>query len=301
MSRTREEAQQEIERLVAEVDGEIGVAAWPVGSPELAIGIDMDGLYPTASTFKVPVLYSLFKLVDEGEVDLNTRIPHSHDNLSAGSGVLQYLQAGLEPTIADLATLMIIVSDNHATDQLHRMIGPDRIHADLKALDIHNIEVPIDCKGIIWHMVGLDPNNPEHTYEACLAKMEAQEYAEDGIAFNTTLGGGNDISSPRDMTRLCEAIELGTGISASSREKMIQIMRAQQHTQRIPAGVPQGVKVANKTGSIKGTRNDTAIVHAKKPYVVSVFSKNLAGPNVADKALVDISAAIWSAFGEEQA
>lgn len=287
--------------MVAEVDGEIGVAAWPVGSPELAIGIDMDGLYPTASTFKVPVLYSLFKLVDEGEVDLNTRIPHSHDNLSAGSGVLQYLQAGLEPTIADLATLMIIVSDNHATDQLHRMIGPDRIHADLKALDIHNIEVPIDCKGIIWHMVGLDPNNPEHTYEACLAKMEAQEYAEDGIAFNTTLGGGNDISSPRDMTRLCEAIELGTGISASSREKMIQIMRAQQHTQRIPAGVPQGVKVANKTGSIKGTRNDTAIVHAKKPYVVSVFSKNLAGPNVADKALVDISAAIWSAFGEEQA
>lgn len=277
------------------------MAAWPVGSPELAIGVDMDGLYPTASTFKVPVLYSLFKMAETGEVDLNTRVPHSHDNLSSGSGVLQYLQPGLEPTIQDLATLMIIVSDNHATDQLHRLVGPDRIHADLAAIDIHNIEVPIDCKGIIWYMVGLDPHNPDHTYADCLARLEALEYDDDGIAFNTTLGGGNDISSPRDMTRLCEAIEQSNGISADSREKMIKIMRSQQYTQRIPAGLPMGTRVANKTGSIKGTRNDTAIVHAKHPYVVSVFSKNLGGPNVADLALVEISAAIWSAFGEEQA
>lgn len=301
MSRTRNEAQQEIERLAAGVDGEVGVAAWPVGSPELAIGVDMDGLYPTASTFKVPVLYSLFKLVDAGEVDLNTRVPHSHDNLSAGSGVLQYLQAGLEPSISDLATLMIIVSDNHATDQLHRLVGPDRIHADLATLDIHNIQVPIDCRGIIWHMVGLDPANPDHTYADCLARMEAQEYDEDGVAFNVTLGGGNDIASPRDMSRLCEAIDQSNGISASSREKMIDIMRSQQFSQRIPAGLPMGTKVANKTGSIKGVRNDTAIVHAATPYVVSIFSKNLGGPNVADQAIVDISAAVWRAFGEEQA
>ena len=294
-------AQQDIERLAASVDGQIGVAAWPVGSPEQAIGVDMDGLYPTASTLKVPILYSLYRMADEGKVDLSQRIRHTTDNLTAGSGVLQHLRAGLEPTIADLAMLMIIVSDNHATDQLHDLVGPDRIHADLAKLGIENIRIPIDCKSLLYGMVGMDENNPEHTYEIFVERGRAGEYDYSGLAFSDTLEGGNDVASPRDMTRLCEYIEQGKGLTEEGREGVIDTMCRQTLNNRLPAGLPHGTICAHKTGSLKGVRNDTGIVYAKQPYVVTLFSKNLADERAAEQVLVDISAAIWEAFGGEQA
>lgn len=294
-------AQQEIERLAATVDGQIGVAAWPVGLPEQAIGIDMDGLYPTASTLKVPILYSLYRLADEGKVDLSQRLTHSTDDLTAGSGVLQHLRGGLEPTIADLAMLMIIVSDNHATDILHNMIGPDRIHADLAELGIENMRIPIDCKRLLYGMVGMDINNPEHTYEMFVERGRAGEYDYNGLAFDDSLDGGNDVTSPRDMARLCEYIEQGKGLTEEGREGVIDTMCRQTLNNRLPAGLPHGTICAHKTGSLKGVRNDAGIVYAKQPYVVSLFSKNLADERAGEQTLVDISAAIWEAFGGEKA
>jgi beta-lactamase class A len=294
-------AQQEIERLAASVEGQIGVAAWPVGSPEMAIGVDMDGLYPTASTFKIPVLYSLFRLVDEGKVDLDQRIPMTKENLSPGSGVLQHLRGGIEPTIADLAMLMIIVSDNYATDILHAMVGPDRIHADMAELGLEHIRVPMDCRELVFRMVGMDPANPEHTYDMFQERGRAGEYDYSSVVFSDELDTGNDVTSPRDMARLCEYIEQGLGLSEESREGVIDTMCRQQLNNRIPAGLPHGTISAHKTGSLKGVRNDAGIVYAKQPYVVSLFSKNLVDERAGEMALVDISAAIWDAFGGEKA
>jgi beta-lactamase class A len=301
VSFVQSKAQQEIERLAASVDGQIGVAAWPVGSPEQAIGIDMDGIYPTASTLKIPVLFSLYRMADEGKVDLGKRLTHSTDKLTAGSGVLQHLRAGIQPTIADLAMLMIIVSDNHATDILHDLVGADRIHADLDEMGITETRIPIDCRTLLWRMVGMDETNPEHTYEMFLERGRAGEYDYSGLAFSEDLHGGNDVTSARAMSRLCEIIEQGKGLTEAGRESVIDTLCRQQHNTRIPAGLPHGTICAHKTGSLKGVRNDAGIVYARQPYVVSLFSKSLADERAGEQALVDISAAIWEAFGGEQA
>lgn len=301
VSLVKSPAQQEIERLAASVDGQIGVAAWPVGSPEQAIGVDMDGIYPTASTLKIPILYSLYRMADEGKVDLSERITHTTDSLTAGSGVIQHLRAGLQLTIADLAMLMIIVSDNHATDILHAMVGADRIHADLAELGIEDMRIPIDCRALLYGMVGMDVNNPEHTYEEFVERGRAGAYDYSGLAFSDELEGGNDVTSARAMAQLCEFIEQGRGLTEEGREGVIDTLCRQTLNNRIPAGLPHGTLSAHKTGSLKGVRNDAGIVYAKQPYVVSLYSKNLADERAAEQVLVDISAAIWDAFGGEQA
>lgn len=286
---------------MADVDGQIGVAAWPVGSPDEAIGVDMDGLYPTASVFKVPVLYSLYRMADRGEVDLDERIRITDEHRTPGSGVLQHLKTGIEPTIYDLAMLMTIVSDNQATDILHNMVGPDRIHADMAELGLNDIQVPIDCRHLLYSMVGMDVNNPDHTYEMFRERARAGEYDYSGVAFSDKRDSGNDITSPRAMAQLCEYIDQGRGLSEAGREGVVDTLSRQQLNNRIPAGLPNGTIVAHKTGSLKGVRNDAGIVYAEKPYVIGLFSKNLADERAGERVLVEISAAIWEAFGGEKA
>ncbi|HEX5166224.1 MAG TPA: serine hydrolase, partial [Thermomicrobiales bacterium] len=100
--RSATEAQQELERLVAGVDGSVGVAAWPVGKPDQAIGVNMDELYPTASTFKIPLIYALYQMTDREEIALTKRVTIEESDRVPGSGVLQDLDPGLSPTIRDL-------------------------------------------------------------------------------------------------------------------------------------------------------------------------------------------------------
>ncbi len=299
MALAQETAQQKIERLVAETDGQIGVAAWPVGSPEKAIGVDMDGLYPTASTFKIPILYSLYRMADRGEVALDDRFRITAEHLVPGSGVLQHLQTGIEPTIRDIAMLMTIVSDNQATDILFNMVSADRIHADLAELGLTQTELPIPCLKMLYSMVGMDTENPDHTYDMFLERGRAQQYDRSGVAWSDMPGSGNDLTSPREMAQLCEYIEQGKGLSEVSQHGVLDTLRRQLLNNRIPAGLPPGTICAHKTGSLKGVRNDAGIVYAKQPYVIALYSKNLADERSAENTLVDISAAVWEAFGGE--
>jgi beta-lactamase class A len=292
------DAEQRLQERAAEVEGGIGVAAWPVGMPEQAIGVNMDELFPTASTFKVPLIYALYQMVDRGEVSLSTRVKIEKQHLVPGSGVLQDLDLGLEPTIRDLAVLMIVVSDNQATDLLYNIVGEEQIHASLDALGLTATRVPMSTRGLLYDYVGLDEKNPAHTYDLALQKMRDGEYNYDSAAWSDKAGSGNDLTTPREMTRLCEVIEQGTGLSAAARDGIIDIMKRQKFNDRIPAGVPEEIDIAHKTGSLKGVRNDTGIVYAPTPYVISVFSKRLDSEKAGIQALGEMSKIVWETFGE---
>jgi len=286
-------------RRVAEVEGSVGAAAWPVGKPEQTVGVNMDELYPTASTFKIPLLYALYQMVDRGEIDLSRRVTIEEDDRVPGSGVLQDLDPGLQPTVRDLAMLMTIVSDNQATDMLYEMVGTERIHEALDTLGLPGIRVPLTCRALLFDYVGLDVNNPENTYEMFLERARAGEYNREGVAWSDKAGSGNNLTSPRDMARLCELIELGAGLSEAARDGVIDTMKRQKYNERIPAGLPENIVVAHKTGSIKGVRNDAGIVYAPAgPYVIALFSKGLTDEKGGVDCLADLSRIIWEAFGE---
>jgi beta-lactamase class A len=293
------EAQRELERIVAGVDGSVGAVAWPVGEPRRAVGVNADELYPTASTLKIPLLYSLYQMVDAGEIDLSRRVRVEPQHRVPGSGVLQDLDPGLEPTIRDLAILMTVVSDNQATDMLYNIVGTERIHASLDALGLRRTRIPLTTRALLYDYVGLDPRNPRHTYDLARQKMRAGEYNYDGMAWSDREGSGNDLTTPREMATLCDAIEQGIGISPTAREGIIDIMKRQKFNDRIPARLPEEIEVAHKTGSIKGVRNDAGIVYAPgRPYVIALFSKGLADERAGISALADLSRVVWETFGE---
>jgi len=298
--RSAADAQRELERLVAEVDGSVGVAAWRVGKPDQAIGVNMDELYPTASTFKIPLIYALYQMTDRDEIVLSKRVTIEESDRVPGSGVLQDLDPGLSPTIRDLAVLMTVVSDNQATDLLYNIVGTARIHAALDGLQLTRTRVPMNTRSLLFDYVGLDANNPDHTYDESIRRMKADEYNLDGIAWSDKEGSGNDLTTPREMTALCDAIEQGIGLSSSSRDGIIDIMKRQKFNERIPAGVPEKIEIAHKTGSIKGVRNDAGIVYAPgHPYVIGVFSKNLSDEKAGVACLAELSRVVWETFGAE--
>lgn len=300
MSGTRiaAEAQRELERMVAQVDGSVGVAAWPAGKPDQAIGVNMDELYPTASTFKIPLIYALYQMTDRDEIMLSKRVTIEASDRVPGSGVLQDLDPGLSPTIRDLAVLMTVVSDNQATDLLYNIVGTARIHAALDGLQLSRTRVPMNTRALLFDYVGLDASNPEHTYDEAIRRMRADEFNYDGAAWSDREGSGNDLTTPREMTALCDAIEQGIGLSSSSREGIIDIMKRQKFNDRIPAGVPEKIEIAHKTGSIKGVRNDAGIVYAPGgPYVIGVFSKRLADEKAGVACLAELSRVVWETLG----
>ena len=121
--------------LFASLGGTVGVMVHDLGSG-LELTYNHDQMYPTASTLKTPLLYELFRQADAGKVDLAERVTLSHATRTPGSGVLQDLDEGLQPTIRDLAELMIIVSDNWATDMVYARIGKEAMKATLEDLGL---------------------------------------------------------------------------------------------------------------------------------------------------------------------
>ena len=85
-----------------------------------------------ASVFKIPILVELFHQAAEGKISLDERVEWTSPERYFGSGVLVTLAPGIRPTIHDLATLMIILSDNAATDTLGNRLGFPKITANLR-------------------------------------------------------------------------------------------------------------------------------------------------------------------------
>ena len=196
---------------------------------------------------------------------------------------------------------MTIISDNQATDILHQLVGVERMHADLDELGLGRIRVPLTCRELLYSIVGMDVSNPDHTHEMFRERARANEYDEDGIGWQDTEGCGNDLTPPDQMAQLCEYIEQGAGLSDEAREGVIDTMKRQTLSARIPAGLPEGVTVAHKTGSLRGVRNDAGIVYADKPYVIAIFSKQLKDEEAGVRAMVEISRAVWNALGTKEA
>ena len=285
--------QERIEGIVARVDGTIGVAV-----KELAGGVEVlvnaDELYPTASVMKVPVLFELYRQAEAGTVDLDQRVEFTRDHLVPGSGVLQALALGLQPTVKDLATLMITVSDNAATDMVLDLIGIDALAQTLRDLGLERTTLPMSVRQLLYSMVGMNPANPEHTYDLFVERAKAGQVDWDSRALAEQ---DNNLTTPREMNRLLEQTERRETLSEDSCAAMIDIMKRQKYTNRIPLHLPPGTPVAHKTGSLRGVRNDAGIVYAPDgPYLISLFSKRLGDQVAGAAALAEISKAIWEGF-----
>ncbi|MBX6341167.1 MAG: serine hydrolase, partial [Thermomicrobiaceae bacterium] len=218
---------ERIAALASECDAVIGVAARDFGSGA-EILFNADEVFPTASTFKTLLLYELYRQVDAGRIDPAARIRFEDRHRVPGSGVLQDLDAGPSLTVKDYATLMIVVSDNSATDIVYHLLGREAIAAAVRDLGMARTYLPLDTWGILCGLFDLDPRDPAVTYAALRERLMTEQAAWECAALRET--PDNDVSTPRDMLRLLEAIERGEGLTAASRAAVIDILQRQKYT-----------------------------------------------------------------------
>ena len=171
------------------------------------IAVNPDTRFPTASTVKLPILFALYRKVATGALNLADRVTLGARHRTAGSGVLQDLDFGLQPTLHDLATLMITVSDNQATDMLYETVGGDYIQAVVREVGMTNTTTPRTIRALLYDLVGMDAANPEHTYDMNHDRLRTAAPNLNGWALG--VDNDNDVSTPRDMVTLLTRIHEG--------------------------------------------------------------------------------------------
>ena len=283
-----------VETEISQVSGVVGVSAKHLETGH-EIRHNADVAFFTAITFKVPVLVELYRQIDEGKINPNARVELTNDMRAPGGGVLKELGAGLQPTVHDLAVLMIINSDNTATDILYEKVGREKLNNTILELGLTSTRIPMNTREILFSTVGLDPYKPTHTYQLASDKLFLEQWEEGSDAFSEEK---TDVSSPGDMSRLFEMLHKGEVLSRASSEAVMDILLRQQLNNVIPLILPPGTQVAHKTGSYHNVRCDVGIVYSPNgPYTVAIMAKRLIGYRLSiDASLGAVSRAIYDEF-----
>lgn len=194
-----------------------------------------------ASVIKIPVMIEFFQQVEDGILDPGERVEVLPSDRLPSCGALNYMDAGLHVTLNDLCTLMIILSDNTATNMLIKRLGMEKINARMEALGLHNI-----------HLVRL---------------LFDSEASARGLENRVTTG---DIAA---LLKLIYQRKL------PGSERMLQNLKDQRLNGKIPFYLySMGVKVAHKTGEDGGITHDAAIVLGEKPFILCFFSEETQVP-----------------------
>lgn len=257
--------ERELARLVKITDGTVGVAAIHLESGR-RVTLNNGERYPMASTFKVPVAVQLLTLVDEGKLRLDQMIELKTSDLSPGSGTLSDLfnKPGLALSVRNLLELMLLISDNSATDVCLRLAGGGAaVTARMRALGIEGINVNRSTRELIADWLGIQnlPPQSEHTqagYSVLARAVTPEQGKEANMRFNAD---PRDTSTPEGMARLLERIYKKDCLKPESAALLYDIMRrCRTGEARLKGLLPRGTEVAHKTGSIGGTANDVGIM-----------------------------------------
>ena len=240
--------QQRFEVLEGELGGTLGVFACQIGEPESdSLRYKDDETFPAASTIKVFVLQALLEQVQIGNLRLDDELILQTNDQVTGSGVLKALSPGRVYTLQDLATLMIIVSDNTATNLLIGHLGTDAVNET--------------CTEHGWN----------DTFLA--GKLQQKD--------NTTISR----TSPRDLGSYFERLWAGKLLDESLTQTAKSIYRRQHYTDQLGGelgydaySTETGVsplQIASKSGSIRGVRNDAGVISdGSVTYAVAVMTKD---------------------------
>jgi len=229
--------------------------------------------FHAASTMKIPVMIQLFRDRDAGLLSLDDSITITNTfrsiadsspyllDVTDDSDSSLYKRLGQRASIRELIELMETVSSNLATNLLIAKVDAKRANATAHALGADSILV---LRGV-----------------------------EDGKAYRAGL---NNTTTARDLATILRSIEEGKAASPEATHEMLEIMLGQEFNEKIPAGLPPGVRVAHKTGEITAVSHDAAIVYptGRKPYVLVVLTRGISDGARSAKLIADISSLVFS-------
>lgn len=257
----RERFEKEVRQIASGVDGVLGVT---ILDPMTGDRVSVNGgvVFTQASAIKLPVLVELMRQVEAGEQNLDEIVTLAASDIVPGSGVLQQLTPGkVSLSLRDVATLMVTVSDNTATNMVIDRVGMAKVSSEMSRLG--------------------------------LSSTKLQRKMQDRTAWEENR---ENLSTPDEQARLLELLYKGEILSAESREEIDRILSIPKpgHLRTL---LPEGTRVAHKTGTLSGVVVDVGIVYlADRPFIVSAMGNWLSDADEASRAISEIALTAYRYF-----
>ena len=247
--------------IVETVDGVVGFTVKDLTTGE-SFSVNGDMVFTQASAIKLPILFELLHRVEKGDFDLDELVRLQESDVTVGSGVLQQLTPGkVTMSLRDVATLMVTVSDNTATNMIIDRVGMDNVNRTMARLGLAHTKL--------------------------LRKMMDTE---------AWLADRENLSTPNEQADLLERIYRGEELRRESAEEILRILSIPKSS-RIRPLLPPGTRVAHKTGSVPGVVVDVWIVYLpERPFIVAAMVNWLLDSEQAEQAISYLSLAAYQYF-----
>jgi beta-lactamase class A len=243
------------------LDGVLGVAILDLSSGKKFL-LHGDDVFPQASSIKVAVLAELYRQAQAGKLKLTDLYTVQTTDLVPDSTIMGGLTPGVTRiTLRDLATMMVAVSDNSATNVLIDRVGMENVNALMDSLGLAHTRLR--------------------------RKMMDLKAASEGR---------ENISTPGEMMTLLEDLHRGKVLNKEMTADFFVMLSTPKHS-FIPLDLPEGLRIANKPGELEGVRNDSGVVFVEnRPYVICVMTTYLHRERDGEEAITKISAAAYRMF-----
>jgi len=278
------EVETSIAQIASELPGRLGVVVRFLAD-DLEIRFNADERFAAASVIKVAIMAEVYRQEDVGALHLNETLVLDAADVTEGAGVLQYLHAGLQLSIADAVELMISLSDNTATNMVLRRVGTDSVNDAMKSLGLTNT--------VLGGLFGrARPANLRHRVSE---------------------------TSPHDMAVLLTAIAGSQCVNTGACASMLRHLEHVIHQDVLPRYLPLtphperlgypglAVTIAHKSGSLTGVRHDVGIITietgaGKYQTIVTAFTDHLEDDdlwtpeNVGERTLAELGKLAFDAM-----
>jgi beta-lactamase class A len=256
-----EKLESSISDVDRKLDGVLGIAIEDLGSGQKYL-LHEDQVFPQASSIKITVLAELYHQAQQGKLKLSDLYTVESSDLVPDSDIMSGLTPGVtKVTLRDLATMMVAVSDNSATNVLIDRLGMENVNALMDSLALKQTRLQ--------------------------RKMMDLKAASQGR---------ENISTPREMLLLLDSLYRGKVLGQELSDDFFKILSTHKDS-FIPRDLPEGLKVANKPGELEGVRNDSGVVFLEhRPYVICLMSTYLRRERDGEEAISKISLAAYRMF-----
>jgi beta-lactamase class A len=243
------------------LDGVMGIAIEDLTTSEHFF-LHEDEVFAQASSIKIIVLANFYLQAQQGKLKLTDLYTVQSSDLVPDSDIMNGLTPGVtRVTLRDLATMMVAVSDNSATNVLIDRVGMQNVNAMLDSLAL--------------------------THTRLRRKMMDLQAAKEGR---------ENVSTPREMLQLLDAIYRGKVLNKESTADFFKMLSTHKDS-FIPRDLPPDLEIANKPGELEAVRNDSGIVFVEgRPYVICVMTAFLRNERDGEEAISKVSLAAWRMF-----
>lgn len=224
-------------------------------SPLFGAEVNAEAVMPAASVIKLAIMASLLDEATQGRLQFDEMMTLEESDFVGGAGILFELSRGRAYSLEELCRLMIVVSDNTASNSLAKRIGWQALQS-------------------FWDERGYD------------ARMNR-------YFMHPVVDGRDNTMTALGAARILRDLYQGVGLSSRFQRFAIETLRRQQYREKIPLMLPESLCVGHKTGELDGVRHDAAVIEASRPYILVVMTAEGQEPWLVDQAIARLSLGVF--------